>query len=180
LLLLDPSTLTLTPRLCASPGRKSTVTWDNSLSLDRIALLKEEYFHLQKTVDDFDQRTLTIKAWSETTSMAGIATSFLHDKIAILCLLSSLASLSFWAYHDLSRVTRFCRYPYPGSAGSLNVLVSLDTSARPIIRLGWHLGRIVRRSDPSEDYHKRRGCFGIRLQRRSQKGLGQTIISETL
>jgi hypothetical protein len=47
---------------------------------DRIALLKEEYFHLQKTVDDFDQRTLNIKAWSVTTSMAGIATSFLHDK----------------------------------------------------------------------------------------------------
>src|SRR6266851_5410036 len=27
-----PSTVTLTPRLCASPGRKSTATWDNSPS----------------------------------------------------------------------------------------------------------------------------------------------------
>jgi len=29
-------------------------------------LLKEEYFHLQDTVEDFDQKALTIKAWSVT------------------------------------------------------------------------------------------------------------------
>ena len=50
---------------------------DEILGMDPgvIALLKEEYLHLQKTVEDFDQRTLTIKAWSVTTSMAGIAAS---------------------------------------------------------------------------------------------------------
>jgi hypothetical protein len=52
----------------------------------------------------------------------------------------------------------------------LVVMLCLDTSARPIIRLGWHLGRIVGRSDRSVDYHKRRECFGIRLQRKSSEG----------
>jgi hypothetical protein len=68
---------------------------------DHTALLKEEYFHLQQAVEDFDQRALTIKAWSVTTSMAGIAASFLHDNAAILCLLSALASLAFWAIEVL-------------------------------------------------------------------------------
>jgi hypothetical protein len=61
-----------------------------------VALLKEEYFHLQKTVEDFDQRTLSIKAWSVTTSMVGIAASFLHSDASVLSLLAALASLSFW------------------------------------------------------------------------------------
>ena len=66
------------------------------MSSDQFALLKEEYFHLQRTVEDFDQRALTIKSWSVTTSMAGIAAGFLQDKVLVLCLLSSLASLLFW------------------------------------------------------------------------------------
>ena len=66
------------------------------MSSDVVELLKDEYLHLQKTVEDFDQRTLTIKAWSVTTSMAGIAASFLHRDAAVISLLAALASLSFW------------------------------------------------------------------------------------
>jgi hypothetical protein len=62
---------------------------------DIVELLKGEYFHLQKAVEEFDQRTLTIKAWSVTTSMAGIAASFLHRDAAVISLLAALASLSF-------------------------------------------------------------------------------------
>jgi hypothetical protein len=76
-----------------------------------IPLLKEEYFHLQKTVEDFDQRALTIKAWSVTTSMAGIAASFIHEHAAIISLLSALASLSFWTTETLWKEFQQCYYP---------------------------------------------------------------------
>lgn len=38
--------------------------------------MKEEYFHLNEIVEDFDQKALTIKAWSVTLSMAGIGVAF--------------------------------------------------------------------------------------------------------
>jgi hypothetical protein len=76
-----------------------------------VALLKEEYFHLQKTVEDFDQRTLTIKAWSVTTSMVGIAASFLHRDAIILSLLAAMASLSFWMTEALWKEFQQCYYP---------------------------------------------------------------------
>jgi hypothetical protein len=78
---------------------------------DDNSLLKEEYFHLQKTVEDFDQRALTIKAWSVTTSMAGIAASFLHEHAAVVALLSSLASVSFWMIESLWKEFQQCYYP---------------------------------------------------------------------
>jgi hypothetical protein len=77
---------------------------------DELALLKEEYFHLQRTVEEFDQRALTIKSWSVTTSMVGIAAGFLQNKIAILCLLASLASLLFWLIETLWKVFQQCYY----------------------------------------------------------------------
>jgi hypothetical protein len=76
-----------------------------------VALLKEEYFHLQKTVEDFDQRTLSIKTWSVTTSMVGIAASFLHSDASALSLLAALASLSFWMTEALWKEFQQCYYP---------------------------------------------------------------------
>lgn len=58
-------------------------------------LVKEEYFHLQKTVEDFDQRGLTIKAWSVTLSMGGIAAAFTQKQPGLL-LLASLSAILFW------------------------------------------------------------------------------------
>ena len=58
-------------------------------------LVKQEYFHLQKTVEDFDQRGLTIKAWSVTLSMGGIAAAFTQKQPALL-LLASFSAILFW------------------------------------------------------------------------------------
>ncbi len=58
-------------------------------------LVKQEYFHLQKTAEDFDQRGLTIKAWSVTLSMGGIAAAFTQKQPALL-LLASLSAILFW------------------------------------------------------------------------------------
>lgn len=70
-----------------------------SQEIDR-EFLREEYFHLQKTVEDFDQRTLMIKNWSVTVSIAAIGTAF-TQKTAILLLLASGSALLFWCIEVL-------------------------------------------------------------------------------
>jgi len=75
-------------------------------------LLKEEYFHLQDTVEDFDQKALTIKAWSVTLSMAGFGVAFTKSAPSIL-LLAALASLLFWVTEALWK--SFQRAYYSGS-----------------------------------------------------------------
>jgi len=57
--------------------------------------LREEYFHLQTKVESFDAKTLTIKSWSVTLSMAGIGAAF-TTKVSLLLLLSAVASILFW------------------------------------------------------------------------------------
>jgi hypothetical protein len=78
---------------------------------EETSLLKEEYFHLQKTVQDFDQRGLTIKAWSVTVSLAGIAASFNKDGSTLLCLLAAAGSFSFWLIEALWKSFQQCFYP---------------------------------------------------------------------
>ncbi len=66
----------------------------------RLAVLQAEYFHLQKTVEDFDAKALTIKAWSITFSMAVIVGAFTSHAKHVL-LIASAASLLFWFLETL-------------------------------------------------------------------------------
>jgi hypothetical protein len=66
----------------------------------RLAALQAEYFHLQKTVEDFDGKALTIKAWSITFSMAVLVGAF-TSHAAVVLLIASSASLLFWALEAL-------------------------------------------------------------------------------
>jgi hypothetical protein len=61
----------------------------------RIEALQTEYFHLQKTVEEFDGKALTIKAWSITFSMAVLVGAFTTHASPVL-LIASAASLLFW------------------------------------------------------------------------------------
>ena len=63
------------------------------------SLLKDEYFQIERVILDFDQRAITIKAWSVTASMAGISASFLSDSYMLL-LLASLSSIVFGQLKD--------------------------------------------------------------------------------
>ncbi len=86
--------------------------------------LRQEYFHLQDTVESFDEKSLTIKAWSVTLSMAGIGVAF-TAKIELLLLLSAGASLLFWLidtswktfqqanYHRLREIERYMKGKIP-------------------------------------------------------------------
>jgi len=57
--------------------------------------LRTEYLHLQKTVEDFDSKALTIKAWSVTFSLAVLVGAFTsHSKLVML--VAAIASALFW------------------------------------------------------------------------------------
>lgn len=57
--------------------------------------LLEEYKLLQATVEKFDEKSLTIKTWSVTLSMAGIGVGFLESEPSIV-LLSAASAFLFW------------------------------------------------------------------------------------
>jgi hypothetical protein len=60
------------------------------------SLLKEEYFHLQKVIEDFDNKTLTIKTWSISGSLVIIGAALTDKGTKELFLVASIASSSFW------------------------------------------------------------------------------------
>jgi hypothetical protein len=72
--------------------------------------VKEEYLHLQNVIENFDQKSLTIKSWSVTVSMAGIVSAFTQKNPYIL-LLSAGASLLFWIIEGLWKSFQHAHYP---------------------------------------------------------------------
>lgn len=66
----------------------------------RTTFLRDEYLHLQKVIEDFDGRAVTIKAWSITFSLVAIVGAFAtHASIALL--VGSLSSALFWLIEGL-------------------------------------------------------------------------------
>ena len=57
--------------------------------------LEKEYFHLQHQVDQFDNKSLTIKAWSVTIAAAIAGSSAFSNNTEVL-LFASFVSLMFW------------------------------------------------------------------------------------
>ena len=69
----------------------------------KIELLREEYFHLQKIVEEFDSKSIAIKTWSVTGSLAVIAAGLIEEINAnkvnaspYIFLIGAIASLLFW------------------------------------------------------------------------------------
>jgi len=59
------------------------------------AFLKDEYLHLQKVIEDFDGRAVTIKAWSISFSMVAIGGALAtHAPLALL--VASVSAALFW------------------------------------------------------------------------------------
>lgn len=57
--------------------------------------LAQEYLQLQKTVEDFPARALTVKAWSVTFSAAGLGLAY-QQHIPILLLIAAFSAIVFW------------------------------------------------------------------------------------
>lgn len=72
--------------------------------------LSQEYLFLQKTVEDFDARALTIKAWSVTFSAAGLGFAY-QQKNAILLLVAAGSALVFWIVETVWKYNQRAYYP---------------------------------------------------------------------
>lgn len=59
-------------------------------------LLVKEYLHIQSTIESFDSRALTVKAWSVTAGVAGLGTAFASDSKTVF-LVAAFSSALFWA-----------------------------------------------------------------------------------
>lgn len=64
------------------------------------AMLKDEYFYVQKVIEDFDSRAIAIKAWSVSFSFAAIGGAFASHAGAVL-LVASVSALLFWLLEAL-------------------------------------------------------------------------------
>lgn len=72
--------------------------------------LVQEYLFLQKTVEEFDGRSLTIKAWSVTFSAAGLGFAYQqHNKI--LLLVAAGSALVFWIVEAIWKYRQRAFYP---------------------------------------------------------------------
>lgn len=80
---------------------------------ERNKLLESEYFHLQRVVEEFDQRALTIKAWSVTFSAAGLGLAYSESERAIP-LVASLSAIVFWIVESLWKTNQQAYYPRIG------------------------------------------------------------------
>ncbi|MBR9920315.1 MAG: hypothetical protein GYB31_05690 [Bacteroidetes bacterium] len=69
-----------------------------------IDLLKEEYYFLQSTIEEYDKKAITIKAWSITFSLAVLATALASHEIHDLSLLSCVSAVLFWIIEGYWRI----------------------------------------------------------------------------
>ena len=65
--------------------------------------LQVEYYHLQKTIEDFDGKAMTIKAWSVTFSLSVLVGAFVSQASAVL-LIAAAASVLFWFLETMWKV----------------------------------------------------------------------------
>jgi uncharacterized protein YybS (DUF2232 family) len=75
-------------------------------------LLKEEYFHLQKVVEEFDSKALTIKTWSVSGSLVVISAGLSKDRPNELFLIGAIAAMLFWiieAYWKAFQLSNYAR-----------------------------------------------------------------------
>lgn len=73
-------------------------------------LLVKEYLHLQSTIESFDQRALTVKAWSVTASLAGLGAAFAAHREAVF-LIATFSSIMFWILEASWKTFQVAYYP---------------------------------------------------------------------
>lgn len=77
------------------------------------AALQAEYLHLQKVIEDFDGRALTIKAWSITFSLVALVGAFASHAAAVF-LVSSISALLFWFIEGSWKTFQYVYYERSG------------------------------------------------------------------
>jgi hypothetical protein len=77
---------------------------------ERADYLAQEYLFLQKTVEEFDGRALTIKAWSVTFSAAGLGFAYQQHEPRLL-LVAAGSALVFWIVEATWKYYQRAFYP---------------------------------------------------------------------
>src|SRR6266545_92742 len=72
-------------------------------------LLKQEYLQLQSTIEGFDGRVLTIKAWSVTFSMMALVGAFAAHAAPAL-LIAVFGSCLFWWIECMWKTSQYAFY----------------------------------------------------------------------
>ncbi len=72
-------------------------------------LLRDEYMKLQDIIESFDERVLTIKAWSVSFSFAAIGAAYAADGWPVL-MLAGLSALLFWCIEGLWKTFQDAHY----------------------------------------------------------------------
>jgi hypothetical protein len=72
-------------------------------------LLKDEYLQLEQSIQEFDGRALTIKAWSVSFSMAALVGAFAAEAPPVL-LLAALSSCLFWVIECMWKTFQYAFY----------------------------------------------------------------------
>ena len=115
-------------------------------------LLQKEYFHLQSVIENFDSKSLTIKAWS--VSVAGaIAGSGMYLESKIVILFASIVSLMFWYIDGYWKTFQYANYRRLGHIESY-----LKTGAKQIIPL-----QITRSWNASHNQNRQKRFIKIML-----------------
>jgi hypothetical protein len=97
------------------------------------ALLKDEYLHIQRVIQDFDSRAVTIKGWSVSFSLVVLAGAFIsHAPIAFL--VGSLSTCLFWLIEGLWKTVQYAYYDRAGKieryfAGEVKQLIPMQVGA---------------------------------------------------
>lgn len=94
---------------CLYLFEKTTMAESKKNGID--LLLKDEYFHLQKVVEDFDGKSITIKAWSVTGSLVLIGAGLSEKGSKELFLIGGIASLLFWIIEAYWKAYQLSYYP---------------------------------------------------------------------
>ena len=76
-------------------------------------LLAQEYLHLQKVIEDFDGKSLTIKAWSVSFSLVAIGSAFVSHSSVVL-LIAGVSALLFWIIESFWKTFQFMHYTRSG------------------------------------------------------------------
>ena len=76
-------------------------------------LLAQEYIHIQTVIDAFDEKALTIKAWSISFSLTALGVSYAIKTPAIL-VIASLSALLFWLLEGYWKTFQYMHYQRSG------------------------------------------------------------------
>lgn len=71
--------------------------------------LQAEYLHIQKTIEDFDARVLTIKAWSVKFGLAAVGGAF-ASHASVVFLVSAISACLFWYLETSWKIFQLAYY----------------------------------------------------------------------